>query len=434
MAHPLAGAVRPVTKRLAVIGGGWAGCAAAVQAVDEGHDVTLLEMAGQLGGRARRVDVEGFPLDNGQHILIGACTETLRLMRLVGVRTTLDMLRTPLQLIFADGSGFFVEPGTPRSALTRGVLRHADWSLREKLSLLRAGAAWMATGFRCPPEWTVDRLCGSVGPRVRAELIDPLCVAALNTLPSEASAPVFLRVLKDGVFSAAGASDLLLPRTNLSTLFPEAAADWLLQAGAAVRLSRRVDRIEPEGAAWRVDGERYDAVVLAASAPEAARLTRPFAPNWAACAAALRFEPVITVYMRGDGARLPAPMLALHAGAEAPAQFVFDHGQLDGPLGLLAFVVSAASPWAERGLEATARAVQQQAERELGRLYRPPLRLVRTMLEAGAALRCTPQLQRPVTSVAKGLWAAGDYVEGPYPATLESAVRSGVQAARLVLA
>lgn len=423
-----------MTTKLAVIGGGWAGCAAAVQAVDEGHDVVLFEAAGELGGRARRVEVEGFPLDNGQHILLGACTEALRLMRQVGVKTTLDLLRTPLQLTFADGTGFFVEPGTVLRSLARGVLRHSGWSPREKLALLGAGATWAARRFRCPGSWTVERLCAGLPARVRAELLDPLCTAALNTPPGEASAAVFLRVLKDTVFGPAGASDLLLPRTNLSTLFPEAAAQWLLQAGGAVQLSHRVARLEADGRGWRVDGERFDAVVLASCAAEAARLAGSVSPAWAEAASALPFEPIVTVYARGDGARLPVPMMALRAGPDAPAQFVFDHGQLDGPVGLLAFVVCAARPWAERGREATGEAVRQQAERELGRFFRPPLRIVRSMLEARATVRCIPGLRPPEASIAPRLWAAGDYLESPYPATLEAAVRSGVQAARRVLA
>lgn len=423
-----------MAKKLAVIGGGWAGCAAAVQGADEGHDVTLFEMAGQLGGRARRVDVEGFPLDNGQHIMIGAYTETLRLMRQVGVKTTLDLLRTPLRVTYADGTGLFMEPGHPLVALVRAVLRYPGWGWRDKLSLLTASTSWAARGFQCPREWTVARLCSRLPSRVRDELLDPLCVAALNTPADQASAVVFLRVLKDALFGGPGASDLLLPRTNLSTLFPDAAAEWLLQAGATLHLSRRVMALTADGNGWRVDGERFDAVVVASSPVEAARLLQPIAPDWAAAAAALPFEPIITVYARGDGTRLPAPMLALRSGPQAPAQFVFDHGQLDGPVGLLAFVVSGAGPWAEQGLEATSRAVLVQAGHELGRFFRPPLRVVRTMIEKRATFLCRPGLQRPAARIAPQLWAAGDYVAGPYPATLEGAVRAGVHAARHVLA
>jgi predicted NAD/FAD-binding protein len=65
--------------KVAVIGGGWAGLTTAVELAAKGVDVTLFEAARQLGGRARGVEINGLYLDNGQHILIGAYRETLRL-------------------------------------------------------------------------------------------------------------------------------------------------------------------------------------------------------------------------------------------------------------------------------------------------------------------------------------------------------------------
>ena len=84
--------------RIAVIGGGWAGLAAAVELAAAGVEVSLFEAARQLGGRARRVDIEGQTLDNGQHILLGAYSECLRLMRLVGADAQHLLHRLPLEL------------------------------------------------------------------------------------------------------------------------------------------------------------------------------------------------------------------------------------------------------------------------------------------------------------------------------------------------
>jgi predicted NAD/FAD-binding protein len=108
-------------RRVAVIGGGWAGIAAAVTATAAGHHVTLLEMAPQLGGRARRVDHnDGVALDNGQHILIGAYSATLALMRRVGADPRQLLLRTPLALIGADGTGLRLTGGAPGGGGTGG--------------------------------------------------------------------------------------------------------------------------------------------------------------------------------------------------------------------------------------------------------------------------------------------------------------------------
>ena len=99
---------------------------------------------------------------------------------------------------------------------------------------------------------------------------------------------------------------------------------------------------------------------------------------------------------------------------------------------LLAFVVSGAAAWVERGAAATEAAILAQAAAELGSHLRAPLRVVRTMVEKRATFACVPGLRRPPITVAPGLFAAGDYIEGPYPATLEGAVRSGLAAARAV--
>lgn len=414
--------------RIAVIGAGWAGLAAAVEAVRAGHEVTAFEMAAQPGGRARDFAHEGLTLDNGQHILIGAYVQTLRLMRAVGIDPEDVLLRTPLRLSEPDGRGLHLRPGEPRSAFAGAVLRRAGWSWRDRLSLLAAAAGWSLRGFRCAPDLSVAALTAGLGASVRRDLIEPLCVAALNTPAADASAAVFLRVLRDALFGGAGSADLLLPRRPLGELFPVPALSWLRARGAAVRMSTRVRSLTPGGPGWCVDGERFDRVLLATPAGEAARLVAPFAPEWAACAAAFTYEPIVTVYLEAGTTRLPEAMLALPASASAPAQFVFDRGQLGGPAGLLAFVISGAQPWIDAGREVTLAATVAQARDMLGQLLAGEPRPVMLVAEKRATFRCVPRLRRPPRLIAPGLIAAGDHVDGPYPATLEGAVRSAVEA------
>lgn len=415
-------------RRLAVIGAGWAGLAGAVEAVDAGHAVSVFEMAGQPGGRARDVRVGEELLDNGQHILIGAYVQTLRLMRRVGVDPDRVLLRMPLRLSEPDGRGLHLPPGPPTVAFVRGVLARAGWSPAERFGLLLQAAGWALRGFRCDPRLSVARLTGGLGAAVQRDLIEPLCVAALNTPAAQASAAVFLRVLKDALFSGPGSADLLLPRAGLGALFPQRAWAWLAERGAQLQLGRRVQSLALDGAHWRVDDEPFDAVLLAVPPGEAARLVGPIAPAWSAQAAGLRYEPIVTVYLRSRGTRLREPMLALPADAASPAQFVFDRGQLGGPEGLLAFVISGAQPWVDRGADATLQATLQQARRLLGGQLQGGLEPVRTITEKRATFRCTPGLARPSMHVAPGLIAVGDHVAGPYPATLEGAIRSAVAA------
>jgi hydroxysqualene dehydroxylase len=429
-------------RHLAVIGAGWAGLAAAVQAVQDGHRVTLYDMAPALGGRARRADTDahGLALDNGQHILIGAYSECLRLMQTVGVDIERALLRVPLALRFADGRGLALPRGAAPIAFARGVLGARHWPLSARLSLLMHAARWQWASFTCPPQTTVAELTASLPAVARDEVFEPLSVAALNTPSRDASAQVLLRVLRDALFRAPGGADLLLPRVDLSELWPQPAARWLGSHGADVRLGSRVlaiDRRAGAVPAWNVDGAACDAIVLAASAVESARLAQPHAPAWSARAAALRYEPIVTVLARSEGARLPQPMLALVSdGHTRPAQFVFDLGQLrqvPAAQGVLALVVSGAARWVERGLPATTDAALAQARDELAAVLPGPLTPLSTLCEKRATFACTPAVDRPPAAIAPGLWAAGDYVEGPYPATLEGAARAGVRAARSAL-
>ncbi len=416
-------------RSLAVVGAGWAGLAAAVRATEAGHRVTLFDMAPHPGGRARAVEHDGFVLDNGQHILIGAYRETLALMRSVGADPEVLLDRRPLAVIDAQGYGLALRRGPAVPAFVRAVLALRAWPLSERLALLAAALRWRLGGFRAEQQCTVAELVCGLPERARTTLIEPLCVAALNTPSSQASAQVFLRVLHDALFSGPGAADLLLPRAPLSALLPTPAARWLQQRGARLRWTTRVQQLEPTAeASWRVDGERFDAVLLACSAHEAARLAQPVSASWAQTAAALDYEPIVTVYLRSLGARLPSPMVALHASADAPAQFAFDLGALDrsgARDGVFAFVVSGAKAWVERGLDATAQATLCQAEFAFTSM---PWQVLRTIAERRATFLCTPALVRPPTLIAPALAAAGDYVDGPYPATLEGAVRSAAQA------
>ena len=415
---------------IAIIGAGWAGCAAAVEATRLGHQVTIFEASRTAGGRARRVmaTLNGLPvaLDNGQHILIGAYAETLRLMKDVGVDEKAAFLRLPLTMRFPDGSGLTLPDWPAPLDAVAGIATASGWSLADKLSLLKVALSWRLGGFTCPPGQSVSDLCRSLAPGPMAWLIEPLCVSALNTPPERACGQVFLRVMRDALFAQSGGSNLLLPRTDLSALLPDAALAWLEKHGGVQRLGVRVQSLSPAGSGWAVDSEIFDRVLLACPPMEAARLVTGSgepAAEWLALARSLKYEALSTVYAHAPGARLRQPMLALRAHADEPAQFAFDRAQFGGPAGLLAFVISAST-----GDSATlTRQVLAQAARQLGLKGLQP---VQTIVEKRATFACTPSLQRPAQQIANGLLACGDYIAGPYPATLEGAVRSGLEAAR----
>jgi len=431
--------------KIAVVGAGWAGLAAAVRATQAGHDVSVFETAGMPGGRARSDHDAGAgdgATDNGQHILLGGYARTLALMRDVGVDVERALLRLPLSMTYPDGSGFALSPAGPRLfAAARALWSARGFSRVDKVSTLCMTARWHWRRFRCPPAWTVDALVHMAPtPRVRRLLVEPLCVAALNTPSAEASAEVFLAVMRDSLFGARDASDLLLPQRPLAQLLPMPALAWLRAHGATVHLRNRVAALAQDGARWRVvlaaetpdlrnSGTAFDQAILATPAAEAARLTQSLAPAWSATAAALAHEPIVTVVLTAPARAWAAPMLALHSDAtHAPAQFAFKLGEQAAGFDRVTLVVSAAGRWLERGSDAVAAACAAQYRQVFGISDASSVTIASVRTDKRATFRCTAGVVRPGMDILPGLRAAADYVAGPYPATLEAAVRAGENA------
>jgi squalene-associated FAD-dependent desaturase len=447
------------SRSIAVIGSGWAGCAAAVELAQAGYKVTLLESARTLGGRARRVDTDRAHLDNGQHILLGAYSETLRLMKLTGVDRDKTLLTLPLQMRYAPGNGGmdFVAPALPLPAplhLAAALLRAKGLDRADKLSLARfsSTARWM--GWRLNHDCSVSELLQRFDqtPRLIQLMWRPLCLAALNTPPERASAQIFLNVLRDSLGARRRASDMLLPRVDLSALFPDAASAYVQAHGGTVRTGAKVRALRSiEGRLWQLDisgaavggtwSTYFSGVVLATGASQAATLLHDIAEadTTALCAQLTAFTPeaITTCYLQYDAAtRLELPFYALldDPHHHQYGQFVFDRGQLDpAQAGLLAVVISASGAAADQPQEllAEALAVQLAVVFQRPELGRPAW--FKVITEKRATYACTPGLVRPSNaSGLPGLAIAGDYTAGDYPATLEAAVRSGVAAAGLL--
>ena len=411
-------------KQLTIVGAGWAGLAAAVAATQAGWHVQLFEAANTAGGRARSLtqSFAGKPLDNGQHVLIGAYRDTLALMQTVGLDPKALLQRVPLDLRFADDQGISL-PDWPRPLnLLAGIAKAHGWRLQDKAQLLQAAWGWQRAHFECTPTWTVAQLCSAsrISPRVMQHLIEPLCLSALNTPVHQASATVFLRVLHDALM-ATGNADLLVPRVDLGALLPNACLQWLRDQGADIHLGTRVSAAQMEQLQQTAAPDHP--ILLACPPWEAARLTADIAPHWAYQCAELPHAAIATVYLHCKDVGyqgLPRAMVALHSDTDAPAQFVFDKGALCNQPGLLAAVVSACEGEREELTEQVHDQVCEQLELT-------NLEVVQTVVEKRATLACTPLLNRPEPQVSDNLWACGDYIRGPYPSTLEGAVRSGQQ-------
>lgn len=420
---------------VAIVGGGYAGLAAAVELVDHGIPVTVYEAARDLGGRARRVERHGIPLDNGQHILIGAYTSTLDLMRRIGVPDS-SLLRLPLQWRFP-----------PHFELT-AAQAPAPWHLA--LGLLAAHGMSFSARMRCA---TFLHWCKRVQFRLTRDcpvstllterkqdaaairfLWEPLCLAALNTPLAEASAQIFLNVLKDGLAAGRAASELLLPTVDLTSLFPRPAADYVLAQGGEVRTGCTVQRVQRNGECFVIDTSlerRHHRAVIVATAPQhvhslVGHLHGLDAPLGRI--SALAYQPIVTVYLHyPHRARLPAPMLGL---CGRYGQWLFDRSRISGQDGLVSVVISARARNERLARDELAARVHEEIAPLLGSAHPPDW--VQVIEEKRATFACIPNLQRPEQQTGiDGLYFAGDYTASDYPATIEAAVRSGQACARL---
>jgi len=217
---------KSMQKHVAIIGGGWSGCSAAIELISRGYQVSLFESSNTLGGRARRVEIQGLSLDNGQHILLGAYTEIIKTFKLLRISLDRVFQRLPIQMIYPQqNEGIeFIAPKLPAPLhILFALLNAKGLNADDKMSLVRfsSTARWI--------DWKLDQDCSvaelmqrySQTERLCELLWFPLCVAALNTPANQASANIFLSVLRDSLGGKRAMSDMLIPKVDLSLLFPE---------------------------------------------------------------------------------------------------------------------------------------------------------------------------------------------------------------------
>jgi hydroxysqualene dehydroxylase len=417
---------------VAVIGGGYAGMAAAVRLAELGITCTVFEAAKVLGGRARRIVYRETTLDNGQHILSGAYSQLLRMMNLVGVASSAYQ-RIPLTLTMRKNSGVTFALRAPKLPaplhLAVALLRAKGITFAERRAAIRFMQSLKHAQFSVDKTLTVSRLLAQH--QQPQNLIDclwlPLTISALNTPLNAASAQVFANVLRDALASARAASDLILPKVDLTKLFPEPAEEWLLARGSKVLSGAKVTGIARTAAGISVATddatESFAATIVAVGPHQLASLGFSEAAEFS-------YEPIYTVYLQYPQTVTFKP--AMIGRTEGLTQWFFDRETLSQSgarhTGLVAGVISASGAHEALDQAALANTVHDELVSIAGPLPAPVWHKV--VAEKFATFACTPKLVRPATTTnTPGVFLAGDYVECDYPATLEAAVRNGIAAA-----
>ena len=429
---------------IAIAGGGWSGLAAAVELAQHDYKVTILESAKQLGGRARRVSFDHIRVDNGLHIGIGAYTELLHLLKVTGVDESQAFHRIPFQMRYTSIKNNQID--IPPSILPQPIniawslIKSTGLSLNEKLQALRLCAKLALGRLNIEKDISVQALLIKNGQP--SHLIhyfwEPICVGALNTHIHEASAEVFITVLHDSFLQTRDYSDFIIPLSDLGSVFPDPAMEYIEKKGGSIRMGRRVTSLEIGND--RVKGVRCanelieaDHVILALPHVITRRLLNRFEifDSITEQLEELGHEPITTVYLKyPDTVTTGTPMLGMH---DTLGQWVFDRS-LNGQPGVMAVVISASGKHMKMDNEKLARQIGD----ELKQLFPhwPDYENFMVIKEKRATFHCgigvnanRPDIETPV----EGCWIAGDYTSTGYPATLEGAVRSGVACARRII-
>ncbi|WP_127477068.1 hydroxysqualene dehydroxylase HpnE [Sulfurivermis fontis] len=426
-------------KPVIIVGGGWAGLAAACELAGAGVPVHLLESSPQLGGRARTVQLDGINIDNGQHLLIGAYRETLRLLHRIGVDAATVLRREPLSLNVQRDHALLQLTAPPLPAPL-----HLAWALWQGLRgpERRAALAFCLTAwrrrFRIAQDISVAELLGGQPEGLVRALWEPLCLATLNTPLAQASAQVFLHVLHDAFTRRRHDADLLHPRTDLGQVLPQPAQRYIERHGGRVDTRRRAQALHlaTDGpTVVTAAGMQAASHVIVATAPwHAAPLlaTHSVLQPLAQQLRSLGDAPITTVYLSYPaGITLGRSMLGFAGGT---VQWLIDRGIVCGQPGLLAAVIS--GPGEHAVMDSTTQGAQVAAEIAQRFPQWPAPQRIRVVRERRATFLCDvgSNARRPPNATpVPGLWLAGDYTASGYPATLEGAVRSGVQCAQQII-
>ena len=427
-----------------VIGGGFAGIAAACRLAGDGHRPLLLERSPRLGGRAASFfsSKHAEAIDCGHHVLMRCCTASTGFLLRIGMSRAVRFQPTlSVQIVSPNGASVL------RSAFLPGMLHLAPALLgyrvlcfRDRLRVMSAGLALSIrrVDANVPfSEWLRDH---GQSDRAIALLWDPISIATLNAPASAVSVRAARKVFRDAFFRPDGA-DMGFFTVPLSEVF-DAARGYIEERGGTVRASSPAKRLLIESGWVRgvelETGETIDcdAAICAVPPMQLAGLvgeTETLA-GLVEKASQLRWAPIVNLHAWFD-----RPVLedAFAVAIDSPVQAVFDVTRLHGrreDAGTTHVVLSqsAADEWIDR----TFTDVTESLLDALGALF-PRIREARcldtlvlrhpraTFVPSPGSERLRPRAVTPI----RGLYLAGDWTSTGWPSTIEGAIRSGIVAA-----
>ena len=435
-----------------VVGGGLAGITAALSLADAGVQVTLLEGRPRLGGLAFSFQRGDLTVDNGQHVYLRCCTAYRWFLDRVDA-TALAPLQDRLDVPVLDAEG---RPGRRLGRLRRDALpvplhlgrslaTYTHLSLAERAKVGRAALALKALDLDDPAldERDFGGWLAAHGQSARAveALWDLVGVATLNAVAGDASLALAAMVFKTGLLSEPGAADIGWARVPLGELHDRQARKALDSAGVRTVLRARATSVSrTENGGWRVEvpGETLDADAVVLAVPQ--RETHDLLPEGALDEPGRLLEigtaPILNVHVVYDRKVLGKPFFA---ALGSPVQWVFDRTEASGLRDGQYLALSQSAARSE--IDAPVNVLRERYLPELERLL-PGARGAEVKdffvtRERTATFAPTPgvaRLRPGARTKAPGLYLAGAWTATGWPATMESAVRSGIGAADAALA
>lgn len=433
-------------NRVLVVGGGLAGLAAAVEAVDRGARVTLLERRPRLGGATWSFQRRGIWFDNGQHVFLRCCTAYLAFLKRIGAADRVFLQRRLDIPVLRPGgpSGAIRRTAGPAPAhLAPALLTYPHLKLRQRLGVLRAGWALRRLDPEDPSlddvafgDWLSDHGQDAAAVDTFWNLV---VLPTVNVTAAEASLKLAAKVFVTGLLTDAPAADIGWSRAPLAALHGDAARQALETAGAVVRTRAGVTgvRTDPSGSLTvQVDGEPVaaDSVVVAVPHDVVGSILPPGSFPAQDQLGDLGVSPIINVHLVYDR---PVTDLGMFAAVGSDAEYVFDRTEaagLDDGRQCLALSLSAAHSY----LGWSAADLISHFSDELARLLPAAARanLTESIVtrEPTATFNGVPgthRLRADAQCAIPGVYLAGAWCDTGWPATMEGAVRSGTRAGRL---
>jgi zeta-carotene desaturase len=438
-------------KQIVVVGGGVAGLAAALRLRKHSARITVLEASPKFGGRSYSFQPRGggSEIDNGQHVLMGCCRDTLEYLRICGTAELLDRRRgMALSFVHADGRrALLAAGGLPHPiGLAQAFLSYRMLPLASRLGITRV--AWRLKTLSAQERDTLDAIGAEEWLRSLRQRDDaiacfwkPVILATMNTAMQHASAKLLSVVLTEIFLGKEDASDMLLPRTGLTPLLVDGALEKLRQHETRLRSHVLVERLDVAETGvrgvWLKDGDYVPTDIVVSAIPPWS--LQRLVENSGIDGTGIEFSRFV-----------PSEILSLHFWSrrdlglppmtgllETALHWIFAKGQdADGSYRYSA-TISAVPESVPRDDDALRTILLRELRLAMPDLTEEDILRLQAIREKRATFLPRPGLEpfRPHTrSAVPGLYLAGDWTATGLPATIESAVRSGFAAGDAVIA